>query len=68
MQNAVGDGLDIKSVYVMGGGAPYFSDLIGQMFPRHQILTVDDLAFANVRGFQRAGLTWWKRKLLGIAA
>lgn len=67
LQNVVGAGLDIRSVYVMGGGAKYFAEMIQEVFPKHSVLSIDDPCFANVRGFQWAGRSYWKR-LGGMAA
>lgn len=52
----VGDGADIDNIMVAGGGTEFFIDAIREKFPRHNVLTCSDPVYANVIGFQRAGL------------
>lgn len=54
--NSVGDGRDIDSIVLVGGGADFFSDAIRERFPSHTVSAAADPAFQNVRGFQRAGV------------
>lgn len=54
--NSVGDGADIDNIMVAGGGTPFFIDIIRDRFPRHNVLTSDEPVFANVMGFQKAGI------------
>lgn len=55
--NKVGPSMDIANIILAGGGAEFFRDVLASKFPRHKIITTDDPVFANVRGFQRAGMT-----------
>jgi len=52
----VGDGADIDNIMVAGGGTDYYIDAIREKFPRHNILTCRDPVYANVVGFQHAGI------------
>lgn len=54
-KNAVGSGAAIDCVVVTGGGAAWYADAIGAKFPNHQVVVLDDPAFANVRGFHALG-------------
>lgn len=54
IKNSVGSGADINNIIAIGGGSTLFMSAIKEAFPKHKILTVDEPAFANVRGFQIA--------------
>jgi plasmid segregation protein ParM len=56
MQRYVGDGSDIDNVILVGGGAFFFKPIIKEAFPKHKILELGDGLYANVRGFQIAGM------------
>lgn len=60
MTNTVGNGADIQNILLAGGGAAFYLEAIREKFPRHNIITVDDPVFSNVRGFQVAGEQWAK--------
>lgn len=53
--SSVGDGRDIDSIVLVGGGAQLYRAAIERRFPRHRVQIVADPVFANVRGFQLAG-------------
>lgn len=55
MLSKVGESGDISNIILTGGGAEFFRRSIEKAFPRHTIVTMADSAFANVRGFYRAG-------------
>jgi len=53
----VGDGADIDNIILAGGGAEYYFDALAKQFPRHTIKICKDPVFANVKGFQYAGVS-----------
>jgi plasmid segregation protein ParM len=55
MASSVGDGRDIDTIVLVGGGAQLYRAAIEHRFPSHQVQIVADPIFANVRGFQLAG-------------
>jgi plasmid segregation protein ParM len=55
LKNSIGHAKTIDRIYLVGGGARYFSGAIREEFPNHPIFTVQEAVFANVRGFQIAG-------------
>lgn len=63
LANDIGDGRKIDNVVLVGGGSSFFEPIIKRILPRHQIHTVADPVFANVRGFQLVGTafarSWW---------
>jgi plasmid segregation protein ParM len=65
--NSVGDGRDIDSIVLVGGGAPFFRAAIEHRFPSHRVWLVPDPVFSNVRGFQLAGEEIMHRKLVTVA-
>lgn len=65
--NSVGDGRDLDNVVLVGGGAAFFRSAIEHRFPSHQIQIASEPAFANVRGFQRAGEEMLRRKGVALA-
>lgn len=56
MLRYVGDGSDIDNVILVGGGAFFFKPAINEVFPKHKIRELGDGLYANVRGFQIAGM------------
>ncbi|TFW13404.1 PRTRC system protein D [Massilia arenosa] len=56
MQHYVGDASDVQNIILVGGGAFFFRKAVKESFPRHSIQEVKDPLFANVRGFQIAGM------------
>lgn len=55
MKNIVGDGSDIDTVILLGGGGPVYQKTLTAAYPSHAVHAVDDPGMANVRGFQLAG-------------
>lgn len=51
----VGDGSDIDSIILVGGGAFFFRDAIKAAYPKHTVQELRDSLYSNVRGFQTAG-------------
>jgi len=56
MKHYVGNGHDIDNIVLGGGGAFFFLDAIAREFPGRQVRVLDDAVYANVRGFQIAGM------------
>lgn len=56
MMRYVGDAGDIKNILLVGGGAFFFKPALKAAFPNHTISELKDPIFANVRGFQHAGM------------
>lgn len=56
MMRYVGDAGDIKNILLVGGGAFFFKPALKAAFPHHTISELKDPIFANVRGFQYAGM------------
>lgn len=56
MMRYVGDAGDIKNILLVAGGGFFFKPALKAAFPRHAIQEVKDPIFANVRGFQHAGV------------
>jgi plasmid segregation protein ParM len=55
LAKSVGDGADIQSIVLVGGGATLFQAALRSKYPDHDIRLLDDPVFANVKGFQYAG-------------
>ncbi|MHB1955448.1 MAG: PRTRC system protein D [Sulfobacillus sp.] len=55
MANSIGDGLDVTTIVVVGGGAKLYEPAIRARFPLSNVVVALDPIFANVRGFQLAG-------------
>ena len=53
----------LQNIILVGGGAFLFKKAIKAAFPRHRILEIKEPVFANVRGFQLAGMTYARRVL-----
>ena len=56
MRRVVQDGSDIDNFVLAGGAAFFYRSELQKAFPKHRILQVDEPLFANVRGFQIAGM------------
>lgn len=56
MRKLVSDGDDIDNFIISGGGSFFYKPLIQLAYPSHPIIELDDPMFANVRGFQIAGV------------
>jgi plasmid segregation protein ParM len=56
MRHVVQDGSDIDNFVLAGGAAFFYRAELQKAFPKHCILQVDEPLFANVRGFQIAGM------------
>lgn len=59
--NCVGDGQDIRNVFLVGGGASLFYEAVVRRFPRQRVYVVPDAQLANVRGFQLIGESQWTK-------
>jgi hypothetical protein len=55
MMNRIGAAYNVQHVILVGGGAFLFRKAVKATFSYHQILTVKDPVFDNVRGYQIAG-------------
>ena len=55
-RQVVQDGSDIDNFVLAGGAAFFYRGELQKAFPKHRILQVDEPLFANVRGFQIAGM------------
>jgi plasmid segregation protein ParM len=60
MLHYVGDASDIKNIILVGGGAFFFKKAIKEAFPKHRIHELKDPLYANVKGFQLAGVEYAK--------
>lgn len=60
--NTVGDGRDIKNIFLVGGGARLFKPGLERRFPKQKVFLVEDPVYANVRGFQLIGESHWRHK------
>ena len=60
MLHYVGDASDIKNIILVGGGAFFFKKAIKEAFPKHRIYELKDALYANVKGFQLAGVEYAK--------
>lgn len=56
MRKLVSDGDDIDNFIIAGGGSFFYKPLIQSAYPAHPIIELDEPMFANVRGFQMAGV------------
>ncbi len=55
VSNSVGGGIEIDLVIMTGGGAGMYTNAITAKFADHRVVTLDEAAFANVRGFHFLG-------------
>ena len=56
MKHYVGNGHDIDNLILVGGGAFFFKAEVEREFPDRPLRVLDDAIYANVRGFQLAGM------------
>jgi plasmid segregation protein ParM len=56
MRRYVQDGSDLDNIIVAGGAAFFFREAIGEALSRHHIQELPDGFYANVQGFQLAGM------------
>ncbi|MCL2591246.1 MAG: PRTRC system protein D [Betaproteobacteria bacterium] len=56
MLRSIGDTHSLQNIILVGGGAYLFKKAVKEAFPKHRILEVQNPLFANVRGFQIAGM------------
>jgi plasmid segregation protein ParM len=56
MMHYVGDASDIRNIILVGGGAFFYRAALKSAFPNHTIHEMKDPIFANVKGFQQAGM------------
>lgn len=58
MMQWIGADYAFQNIILVGGGAFLFKKAVKGAFPRHRILEVKDPLYANVRGFQLAGMNY----------
>lgn len=58
MMRRIGPAYDVRNVILVGGGAFLFRKAVRQAFASHEVLEVKEPIFANVRGYQIAGLNY----------
>ncbi|MFZ5507551.1 MAG: PRTRC system protein D [Pseudomonadota bacterium] len=58
MMRRIGPAYDVRNVILVGGGAFLFRKVVKQAFGSHEVLEVREPMFANVRGYQIAGLNY----------
>lgn len=58
MQHWIGDATGFHNTVMAGGGAPLFRGAVKAAFPRQKVLELKDAMFANVRGYQIAGMNY----------
>lgn len=56
MMHYVGDASDIRNIILVGGGAFFYRSALKAAFPNHAIHELKDPIYANVKGFQQAGM------------
>lgn len=56
MMHYVGDAGDVRNIILVGGGAFFFKKALKNAFARHTIHELKEPMFANVKGFQYAGM------------
>lgn len=57
-----------QNIILVGGAAYLFKKAIKEAFPKHNILEVKDPLYANVRGFQIAGMNYAQKLIAAQAA
>jgi len=60
MMHYVGDAGDIRNIVQVGGGAFFYKPALKAAFPNHTLHELKDPIFANVKGFQYAGMEFAK--------
>ena len=58
MLRRIGEIYDVRNIILVGGGAFLFRKAVKAVFSTHQILEVKEPMFANVRGYQIAGMDY----------
>jgi plasmid segregation protein ParM len=56
MLRDVGDGNDIDNIVLVGGAAFFYGPSVRAAFPKHKVHELGDGLYANVKGFQIAGM------------
>ena len=56
MLRYVGDGNDIDNIVLVGGAAFFYGPSVRAAFPKHKVHELGDGLYANVKGFQIAGM------------
>jgi plasmid segregation protein ParM len=65
MMRRIGGAFNVQHVILAGGGAFLFKKAVKQAFGTHQVLEVREPMFANVRGYQVAGMNYAQSALGG---
>jgi plasmid segregation protein ParM len=68
MMRRIGGAFNVQHVILAGGGAFLYKRAVKQAFNTHQILEVKEPMFANVRGYQVAGMNFAQTALGGTGA
>ncbi len=68
MMQWVGASYSFQNIILVGGGAYLFKKAIKEAFPKHKILEVKEPLYANVRGFQIAGMNYAPKLLAALPA
>ena len=58
MLHWIGDATGFHNIVMAGGGVHLFKGAVRAAFPRQRVLVLRDGMFANVRGFQIAGMNY----------
>ena len=58
MMQWIEDAYSIQNIVLVGGGAFLFKKAVKEVFPKHKIHEVKEPMYANVRGFQMAGMNY----------
>lgn len=58
MLRRVGECYDVQNVILVGGGAYLFKKAVKEAFSRHRVLEVKEPLYANLRGYQIAGMDY----------
>ncbi len=67
MMQWIEDPYSIQNIILVGGGAFLFKKAVKEVFPKHKIHEVKEPMYANVRGFQIAGMNYADSMGLGAA-
>lgn len=65
MMRRIGAAYSVQNVILVGGGAFLFRKAVHQAFASHRVLEIREPMFANVRGYQIAGLNYAATALQG---
>jgi plasmid segregation protein ParM len=55
MKNKIGDGHNIDNIVLVGGGAYLYQPIVKQYYPDHNVVTMAEPDYANVKGYQVYG-------------